>query len=232
MQYDKQGTGLSDRTLDFDAGFERHADEVIELLDHLRIEQAARIGRSQSGPVVLDAAARFPERVSRVVVIAGYAKGPGLFKPSATGAMVEVVKHHWGYGSKILTDMFRMTPTAEQSDAHSEWMRRGMGRRQRDIDHRPRRKLVELVLHLPCPVIGPPKRDVEEALWFFPFGKGRALNRARVKHGRTASVGQDLMAMNVAGHDRSERTRQCFAAKDFASGSKLEVVCSHPGTVD
>ncbi|MCA9846019.1 MAG: alpha/beta fold hydrolase, partial [Dehalococcoidia bacterium] len=68
VQYDKQGTGLSGRTLDFDAGFERHADEVIELLDHLRIEQAARIGRSQSGPVVLDAAARFPERVSRVVV--------------------------------------------------------------------------------------------------------------------------------------------------------------------
>ncbi len=123
IEYDKQGTGLSTRELDSGAGFDRHAEEVIELLDHLRIERAALVGASQSGPVVLDLAARFPERVSRIVVIAGYAQGPGLFKETASRAMIDLVRNHWGYGSKVLTDMFRMTPTQEEADNFAKWMR-------------------------------------------------------------------------------------------------------------
>lgn len=123
IQYDKQGTGLSARELDSAAGFDRHAEEVVQLLDHLQIERAALYGGSQSGPVVLDVAARFPERVSRIVVIAGYAKGSGLFKGAASRAMAELVRNHWGYGSKVLTDMFRMTPTQEEADAFAKWMR-------------------------------------------------------------------------------------------------------------
>ncbi len=96
IEYDKQGTGLSTRELDSGAGFDRHAEEVIELLDHLRIERAALVGASQSGPVVLDLAARFPERVARTVVIAGYAQGPGLFKETASRAMIDLVRNHWG----------------------------------------------------------------------------------------------------------------------------------------
>ena len=91
ITYDKQGTGLSDRELNIADGFERHADEAIELLDHLDIAAVAMIGTAQTGPVVVDAAARYPARVSRLVVVSGYAKRPGLFKPKAQAAMVELI---------------------------------------------------------------------------------------------------------------------------------------------
>jgi class 3 adenylate cyclase/pimeloyl-ACP methyl ester carboxylesterase len=121
--YDKQGTGLSERLLNLEEGFARHADEVIELLDHLSIDRAALIGRSQAAPVSIDVAARYPDRVSHLVVLAGYAKGPGLFKPKAMSAMLDLVRGHWGYGSRVLTDMFRTTPTPEEVDRFAAWMR-------------------------------------------------------------------------------------------------------------
>ena len=116
ITYDKQGTGLSDRELNIADGFERHADEAIELLDHLDIAVAAMIGTAQTGPVVVDAAARCPARVSRPVVVSGYAKGPGLFKPEAQAAMVELIRTHWGYGARVLIDMFNVHPTPEEAE--------------------------------------------------------------------------------------------------------------------
>jgi class 3 adenylate cyclase/pimeloyl-ACP methyl ester carboxylesterase len=121
--YDKQGTGLSERVLNLEEGFARHADEVIELLDHLSIDRAALVGQSQAAPVSIDTAARYPDRVSHLVVLAGYAKGPGLFKPKAMRAMLNLVLGHWGYGSRVLTDMFRTTPTPEEVDQFATWMR-------------------------------------------------------------------------------------------------------------
>jgi class 3 adenylate cyclase/pimeloyl-ACP methyl ester carboxylesterase len=121
--YDKQGTGLSERLLNLEEGFERHADEVIELLDHLSIDRAALVGGSQAAPVSIDAAARYPDRVSHLVVLAGYARGPGLFKPKAMSAMLDLVRGHWGYGSRVLTDMFRVTPSPEEVDQFASWMR-------------------------------------------------------------------------------------------------------------
>jgi len=121
--YDKQGTGLSERLLNLEEGFTRHADEVIELLDHLSIDRAALVGSSQAGPVSIDAAARYPERISHLVVLAGYAKGPGLFKPRAMDAMLDLVRGHWGYGSRVLTDMFGLAPTPEEVDQAARWMR-------------------------------------------------------------------------------------------------------------
>ncbi len=121
--YDKQGTGLSERLLNLEEGFTRHADEVIELLDHLSIDRAALVGSSQAAPVSIDAAARYADRVSHLVVLGGYAKGPGLFKPKAMSAMLDLVRGHWGYGSRVLTDMFRTSPTPEEVDQFAKWMR-------------------------------------------------------------------------------------------------------------
>jgi class 3 adenylate cyclase/pimeloyl-ACP methyl ester carboxylesterase len=107
ITFDRQGSGLSDRILRMQDGFGRHADEVVELLDHLDVEKATLFGASQAGPVVLDFAARYPERTERLLVVASYANGPNIFhRPDVQESMLALIRSHWGIGSKVLTDMF------------------------------------------------------------------------------------------------------------------------------
>jgi pimeloyl-ACP methyl ester carboxylesterase len=60
----------------------READDVLELLDALGIEQAALVGASYGGRVAQEAAARRPERVSALALLcaakAGHRAGPEL----------------------------------------------------------------------------------------------------------------------------------------------------------
>lgn len=113
--YDKQGTGLSDRELD-DWRFERHLEELIEVLDHLEIERTAVWACSQAGPVAVALAAAYPERVSRIVFVSTYANGPSIFRrPEVRDSMLSMVRAHWGMGSKVLADMLAPNATSEES---------------------------------------------------------------------------------------------------------------------
>lgn len=71
--YDKRGHGLSDAppapyTMD------DHTDDLLALLDHLRIESASLVGLSVGGMIAQRAALRAPERVSALVLCCTAAK--------------------------------------------------------------------------------------------------------------------------------------------------------------
>jgi len=51
-------------------------------------------------------AARWPERVDRLVLYGSYADGHALGPPEARRGMVDLVRSHWGLGSRLLADMF------------------------------------------------------------------------------------------------------------------------------
>jgi pimeloyl-ACP methyl ester carboxylesterase len=53
-----------------------HADDLLRVLDQAGVERAALVGWSMGVPVVLDTCARFPERVSRLVLISGAPRRP------------------------------------------------------------------------------------------------------------------------------------------------------------
>jgi pimeloyl-ACP methyl ester carboxylesterase/DNA-binding CsgD family transcriptional regulator len=113
--YDKQGTGLSDRELD-DWRFERHVEELIEVLDHLEVERTSLWACSQAGPIALALAAAHPERVSRIVFVSTYANGPAIFRRAdVRESMLAMVRAHWGMGSKVLADMLAPNATSEES---------------------------------------------------------------------------------------------------------------------
>jgi pimeloyl-ACP methyl ester carboxylesterase len=86
LALDLRGRGLSDKPA---AGYSMadHAEDVIALMDHLDIHQAIMCGHSFGGLLTMYLAARYPERIRKVVVIdaAGVLVNPQtreLIKPS------------------------------------------------------------------------------------------------------------------------------------------------------
>ena len=77
VRYDPRGCGLSDRDL---AGcdltdLELWIDDLRRVLDSIGDEPVSLLGVSQGGPVALAFAARYPERVRRLVLYGTYARG-------------------------------------------------------------------------------------------------------------------------------------------------------------
>ncbi|GGK01515.1 alpha/beta fold hydrolase [Pseudomonas matsuisoli] len=68
VTYDMLGHGESPRPSG-DCGLEGYADQLVELLDHLGIEQAGVIGFSMGGLVARAFALRHPDRISSLVVL-------------------------------------------------------------------------------------------------------------------------------------------------------------------
>jgi pimeloyl-ACP methyl ester carboxylesterase/DNA-binding CsgD family transcriptional regulator len=107
VRYDRLGVGMSDRdvrneelTLDNDVGLLR------AVLDELALEKVALVGGSAGGCAAIAFAARFPERVSCLLLYGAYANGSAITSPEVGEAIVATVRSHWGLGSRVLADMF------------------------------------------------------------------------------------------------------------------------------
>jgi DNA-binding CsgD family transcriptional regulator/alpha-beta hydrolase superfamily lysophospholipase len=64
------------------------------------------MGGSSGGCVAISFAARFPERVERLLLYGAYADGAGVSTPEVREAIVTTVRSHWGLGSRLLADIF------------------------------------------------------------------------------------------------------------------------------
>jgi pimeloyl-ACP methyl ester carboxylesterase/DNA-binding CsgD family transcriptional regulator len=107
VRYDRVGTGVSDRerpqqtfTPDFEAA------TLGAVLDELELERVTLLGISCGGCVAVSFAARWPERVDRLVLYGTYADGHALGPAAARAGMVDIVRSHWGLGSRLLADVF------------------------------------------------------------------------------------------------------------------------------
>jgi pimeloyl-ACP methyl ester carboxylesterase/DNA-binding CsgD family transcriptional regulator len=112
VQYDRPGCGLSDpwpgpQGLDTDAA-------VLEVVaDHLGLERLDLLGISLGAPASIAFAARFPQRVGRLVLYGGFADGRQIASPAVRAAMLDLIRAHWGLGSEVLADVFLPEGSAE-----------------------------------------------------------------------------------------------------------------------
>jgi len=124
VRYDRLGTGLSDRERPretFTLGFE---DATLgAVLDGLELGRVSFLGISCGGCTAVKFAARRPERVDRMVLYGSYAQGRGLGPPEARTGMIDLVRSHWGLGSRLLADMFGPNWSAEDRDAFTAFQR-------------------------------------------------------------------------------------------------------------
>lgn len=115
VRYDRLGTGLSDRLRPpetFTAEFEDAT--LCSVLDHLELTRVTLMGISAGSCAAASFAARRPERVDRIVLYGSYAQGTALGPPEARTGMINLVRSHWGLGSRLLADVFGPTWSAEE----------------------------------------------------------------------------------------------------------------------
>jgi pimeloyl-ACP methyl ester carboxylesterase/DNA-binding CsgD family transcriptional regulator len=112
VQYDRPGCGLSDPWPE-----RQTLDSSVELLrgvvDHLGLDDFDLLGISEAAAVSLAFAARYPDRVGRLVVYGGYADGHQIATPDVRTAVIGMVRAHWGLGSDVLADLFLPDASAE-----------------------------------------------------------------------------------------------------------------------
>lgn len=73
ITFDKRGTGLSDRNVNF-GSLEQRMDDIRAVMDSVGVERAVVGGWSEGGPLSMMFAATYPERVEKLVLIASFAR--------------------------------------------------------------------------------------------------------------------------------------------------------------
>jgi pimeloyl-ACP methyl ester carboxylesterase len=124
IRYDRLGCGLSDRvrpreTLTFD--FEVAVLEA--LVDHLGLERFTLIGGSYGGCTAVAYAVRRPRRVERLVLYGTFPNGGALVSAKTQRTVIDLVRKHWGLGSRLLAEAFVPSGNAEERASFAVFQR-------------------------------------------------------------------------------------------------------------
>ncbi len=124
VRYDGPGVGMSDRD---GQPQERTLESEVALLgavlDELGLERATLLGGSSGGCAAIAFAARFPDRVDRLLLYGAYADGGAIAPPEVRDAIVATVRSHWGLGSRVLADIFLGDAGAEERERFARLQR-------------------------------------------------------------------------------------------------------------
>jgi pimeloyl-ACP methyl ester carboxylesterase len=114
VQYDRPGTGLSDRNrTEFSLDSELRDLETV--IDHLKLKRLALLGYSEGGPVAIAYTANYPRRVTHLVLYGTYARGDAITTKEVKASLISLVSAHWGIASKALADLW--APGADAADS-------------------------------------------------------------------------------------------------------------------
>jgi class 3 adenylate cyclase len=120
IRYDRLGSGISDRvrpretlTIDYEVAL------LGALIDHLGLGRFSFFGESCGGCAAVIYAVANRDRVDRLVLYGTYANGADIAAAKSRHAMLELVRTHWGLGSRMLADVFL---GSEGADEHARFV--------------------------------------------------------------------------------------------------------------
>ncbi len=114
VAFDQRGVAASQREVD-DLALAAQVADVAALVDHLQLERFDLLARSDGAPVAVAYAAQHPERVSRLVLWAPYARGEEIARQEAVRGLVELIRGNWSLARRALADIvFPSGPTELQ----------------------------------------------------------------------------------------------------------------------
>jgi len=131
VRYDERGNGLSDWEVD-DLSFEAFVRDLETVVDTLGLDRFPLLGISQGCAVSIEYAARHPERVSKLILLGGYAAGwRHIATPDEAEqreAVITLARTGWGQDNPVYRQIFSQTfipsASAEELDWFNHFQRR------------------------------------------------------------------------------------------------------------
>ena len=132
LRSDLRGCGLSDRESG-DFSFDTWVRDLEAVIDDAGFEKFALLGHSQGAAIAIDYCVRHPERVSKLVLLGGYARGalkrdPSPEKIAELEALLRLIELGWGRDDpsyrQIFSTQFVPGGSLEQINSMSEMQRR------------------------------------------------------------------------------------------------------------
>jgi len=122
IQFDKRGTGLSDRVPVTDLpSLEARMDDVRAVLDAVGAKRAALFGASEGGPLAMLFAATYPERTRALVLYGAYAHFHSwVMPPEQLTEFIARAEASWGRGDMLL----KFAPGMRQNERFRDWWAR------------------------------------------------------------------------------------------------------------
>jgi pimeloyl-ACP methyl ester carboxylesterase/DNA-binding CsgD family transcriptional regulator len=124
VRYDRPGVGMSDRDVrDGELTLEGEVALLRGVLDELALDRVVLVGGSSGGCAAIAFAARFPERVERLLLYGAYAHGAAITSSEVREAIVSTVRSHWGLGSRVLADIFLGEASSTEQKRFAQYQR-------------------------------------------------------------------------------------------------------------
>jgi pimeloyl-ACP methyl ester carboxylesterase len=125
IRYDQRGCGLSDREVD-EISFEANVADLESVIDAAGLQRFALLGSSQGCAISIAYAARHPERVDRIVICGGYARGFAKRNPTPeqvreTRAMHELIELGWGRENPAYRQIFTSQFIPDSKPEQQAW---------------------------------------------------------------------------------------------------------------
>jgi len=124
IRYDERGNGLSDWNVD-EISFEAFVRDLETVVDAFGLERFPLLGISQGAAVCIEYAVRHPERVSGLVLVAGYATGWRIGASSEEQkrreAVLTLTRHGWGTSNPAYRHIFSQTFMPDSKPEELEW---------------------------------------------------------------------------------------------------------------
>jgi pimeloyl-ACP methyl ester carboxylesterase/DNA-binding CsgD family transcriptional regulator len=123
IRYDAPGTGVSASGTAPAATVDGEAAALAAVVEGAGASSVDLFAASSGAPVGIAFAAAHPERVERLVLYGGYASGATIADTRTREAMVDLVREHWGLGSRVLADVFMPSADGRERDAFVAYQR-------------------------------------------------------------------------------------------------------------
>ena len=124
VRYDERGTGLSDRDVP-DFSFDAFVGDLEAVVDECGLARFALLGISQGAPVAIAYAVRHPERVSRLVLCGGFAKGwrkrGNAADVARAEASITLIREGWGQDNPAARQMFTSLIVPDATHEEMRW---------------------------------------------------------------------------------------------------------------